>query len=62
MTEMGKRAWSDPVKGGPMLQRIPLNRFAECNDIASVICFLLSDAANMLNALTLQIDGGFHAT
>jgi len=62
MTEMGKRAWSDPVKGGPMLQRIPLNRFAECNDIASVICFLLSDAAGMLNALTLQIDGGFHAT
>jgi NAD(P)-dependent dehydrogenase (short-subunit alcohol dehydrogenase family) len=44
-----------------MLQRIPLNRFAECNDIASVICFLLSDAASMLNALTLQIDGGFHA-
>jgi len=62
MTEMGKRAWSDPAKGGPMLQRIPLNRFAECSDIASVICFLLSDAAGMLNALTLQIDGGFHAT
>ena len=62
LTEMGKRAWSDPAKGGPMLQRIPLNRFAECNDIASVICFLLSDAAGMLNALTLQIDGGFHAT
>jgi L-xylulose reductase len=62
MTEMGKRAWSDPAKGGPMLQRIPLKRFAECNDIASVICFLLSDAAGMLNALTLQIDGGFHAT
>jgi L-xylulose reductase len=62
MTEMGKRAWSDPAKGGPMLQRIPLNRFAECNDIASVICFLLSDAAGMLNALALQVDGGFHAT
>jgi L-xylulose reductase len=62
MTEMGKRAWSDPVKGGPMLQRIPLHRFAECTDVASVICFLLSDAAGMLNALTLQIDGGFHAT
>jgi L-xylulose reductase len=62
MTEMGKRAWSDPAKGGPMLQRIPLSRFAECNDIASVICFLLSDAAGMLNALALQIDGGFHAT
>jgi L-xylulose reductase len=62
MTEMGKRAWSDPAKGGPMLKRIPLNRFAECNEIASVICYLLSDGASMLNALSLQIDGGFHAT
>jgi L-xylulose reductase len=49
MTEMGKRAWSDPDKGGPMLARIPLGRFAECEDIASVVCFVLSDAAGMLN-------------
>jgi L-xylulose reductase len=59
MTEMGKRAWSDPSKGGPMLARIPLQRFAECNDIASVACFLLSDAAGMLNGLALRVDGGF---
>jgi L-xylulose reductase len=62
LTEMGKRAWSDPAKGGPMLQRIPLGRFAECEDIASVVCFLLSDAAAMLNGLALPIDGGFLAT
>ncbi len=62
LTEMGKRAWSDPEKGGPMLQRIPLGRFAECADIASVVCFLLSDAAAMLNGLALPIDGGFLAT
>jgi L-xylulose reductase len=62
LTEMGKRAWSDPAKGGPMLARIPLGRFAECEDIASVVCFLLSDAAGMLNGLALPIDGGFHTT
>ena len=62
MTEMGKRAWSDPVKGGPMLARIPLGRFAECEDIASVVCFVLSDAAAMLNGLALRVDGGFWAT
>jgi L-xylulose reductase len=62
LTDMGKRAWSDPVKGGPMLARIPLSRFAECEDIASVICFLLSDSSAMLNALALRIDGGFLAT
>jgi L-xylulose reductase len=62
LTEMGKRAWSDPEKGEPMLRRIPLGRFAECEDVASVVCFLLSDAAGMLNGLALPIDGGFRAT
>jgi NAD(P)-dependent dehydrogenase (short-subunit alcohol dehydrogenase family) len=59
LTEMGKRAWSDPAKGGPMLARIPLRRFAECEDVASVVCFLLSEGASMLNGLALRIDGGF---
>jgi L-xylulose reductase len=62
MTDMGKRAWSDPAKGGPMLARIPLGRFAECADIASVVCFVLSDAAGMLNGLALPVDGGFWTT
>src|SRR5206468_6602702 len=62
MTEMGKRAWSDPAKGGPMLARIPLGRFAECADIASVVCFVLSVAAGMLNGLALLVDGGFWTT
>ena len=58
LTEMGKRAWGDPAKGGPKLARIPLGRFAECEDIASVVCFLLTDGAAMLNGLSLRIDGG----
>jgi NAD(P)-dependent dehydrogenase (short-subunit alcohol dehydrogenase family) len=62
LTEMGKRAWSDPVKGGPMLARIPLGRFAEYADTALVVCFLLSDGAAMLNGLALRIDGGFLVT
>ena len=62
LTDMGKRAWSDPAKGGPMLARIPLGRFLECHEVANVVCFLLSDAAAMLNGLALQIDGGFHTT
>lgn len=28
MTEMGKMAWSDPGKSGPVLNKIPLNRFS----------------------------------
>jgi L-xylulose reductase len=45
-----------------MLRRIPLGLFAECEDVASVVCFLLSGAAAMLNGLTLPTDGGFLAT
>ena len=29
LTAMGKANWSDPVKAGPMLNKIPLGRFAE---------------------------------
>lgn len=27
MTDMGKRAWSDAKKSGPMLSRMPLGKF-----------------------------------
>lgn len=59
MTELAARAWSDPAKSGPVLSRIPINRFAETSDVAQVIAFLLSDEASMLNGLALPIDGGF---
>jgi len=28
LTKMGKIAWSDPKKSGPIMNRIPLGRFA----------------------------------
>ena len=28
MTDMGKKAWSDPVKGDPMKNQIPQGKFA----------------------------------
>lgn len=58
LTPMGQLAWSDPVKAGPMLGRIPLGRFCEPGDVASVISFLLSDDAAMLNGISINVDGG----
>jgi L-xylulose reductase len=58
LTEMGKRAWGDPAKGGPKSARVPVGRFAESEDVAAVVCFLLTDGAAMLNSLALRIDGG----
>ena len=62
MTAMGRKAWSDPVKAGPMLARIPVGRFAECEDVVNAIMFLLSDKAGMCNGTMLPVDGGFLST
>ncbi|MFC4455683.1 glucose 1-dehydrogenase [Deinococcus sonorensis] len=59
LTPMGQRAWSDPARSAPMLARIPLGRFAEPLDVAQAVAYLLSDAAAMINGVTLPVDGGF---
>ncbi|CAN5351247.1 SDR family oxidoreductase [soil metagenome] len=59
MTAMGIKAWSDPVKAGGVLGRIPLGHFAEPDDPTEATLFLLSDAASMINGVTLRVDGGF---
>lgn len=62
LTPMGEMAWGDPAKSGPMLAKIPLGRFAKPHEVASVVAFLLSDAAAMVNGVCLPVDGGFLAT
>ncbi|KAK3740705.1 hypothetical protein QZH41_019076 [Actinostola sp. cb2023] len=57
-TDMGRRAWSDPIKSKPMLDRIPLGKFAEEEDVVHAIMFLLSDKAAMINGAMLPVDGG----
>jgi L-xylulose reductase len=61
LTPMADKAWSDPVKAGAMLARIPLGRFVQPDEIAATIAFLLSDDAGMINGITLTVDGGFSA-
>ncbi|XP_035695457.1 L-xylulose reductase-like isoform X5 [Branchiostoma floridae] len=59
MTDMGVKVWSDPVKAGPMLARIPLGKFVEVDDVVHAILYLLSDKAAMVNGTNLPIEGGF---
>jgi len=54
--------WDDPVKAKPMLDRIPLGKFAEVADVVEPIVFLLGPGSKMINGITLPIDGGFSAT
>jgi NAD(P)-dependent dehydrogenase (short-subunit alcohol dehydrogenase family) len=59
LTPMGREAWGDPAKSARMLSRIPMGRFCEEADVASVISFLLSDGAAMVNGVSIDVDGGF---
>jgi L-xylulose reductase len=61
LTPMAVKAWSDPDKSAGMLDRIPLHRFAEPEDVANVILYLLSERSAMVNGVTLLVDGGFRA-
>ncbi|XP_036194941.1 L-xylulose reductase isoform X2 [Myotis myotis] len=62
MTPMGKANWSDPLKAKAMLDRIPLGRFAEVQNVVDVILFLLSDQSSMTTGSAVPVDGGFLAT
>ncbi|CAK1547160.1 unnamed protein product [Leptosia nina] len=62
MTDLGRRAWADPVKAQTMLSKIPLGRFGEVEEAVNAIIFLLSDKASMINGVNLPVDGGFLAT
>lgn len=59
LTPMAEKAWSDPAKSGPMLDRIPMGRFVQPDEVASAIAYLLSDDAAMVNGIDLPVDGGF---
>jgi NAD(P)-dependent dehydrogenase (short-subunit alcohol dehydrogenase family) len=62
LTPMATLAWSDPEKADQVKARIPLGRFADPRDVVSVIAFLLSDAAAMINGACLNVDGGLSAS
>lgn len=61
LTPMGERVWGDPVKAQPMLDQIPLGRFGRPADVASVVAFLASDLASLINGAIIPIDGGYTA-
>ncbi|WP_426149288.1 SDR family oxidoreductase [Pseudomonas sp. DC3000-4b1] len=59
LTPMAVQVWSEPAKRAPMLAAIPLGRFAEPQEVALPVLFLLGTAASMISGVCLPVDGGY---
>lgn len=57
-TPMTERLPEDVKKS--MLAMIPLGRFGECKDIASVVKFLADDSANYITGQVIHVNGGMY--
>ncbi|MEM8789672.1 MAG: 2-dehydro-3-deoxy-D-gluconate 5-dehydrogenase KduD [Pseudomonadota bacterium] len=50
---------ADPVRNQAILDRIPMGRWAEPEDIAGAVTYLASPAARYVTGITLPVDGGW---
>lgn len=58
LTALGRGAWENP-KGDALKKQIPVERFAEPEEVAAVIAFLSSRASAMINGADILVDGGY---
>ncbi|MBX2880386.1 MAG: SDR family oxidoreductase [Granulosicoccus sp.] len=61
MTPMSEWYWGREDIGGPLLETMPMHKWATEEDCAGPIVFLLSDAAAMISGVCIPIDGGYTA-
>ena len=59
MTPMAEQAWADPARREAMRTKIPIRRFAQPRDVANAVVYLASPGADMINGMTLPVDGGY---
>ena len=60
-TDMNRQLLSDPVRYKAFIEKIPMGRWGELNDIAGTAVFLASDASAFVTGTALFVDGGWTA-
>ena len=61
VTPLTQRTFSDPKEGSWWLDRVPLGRFGDADDVANGILYLACDESSYVTGSELVIDGGFTA-
>jgi len=56
-TAINRQVWSDPGALADLLEKIPLNRMGEPEDIARMAVVLVSDVASYVTGTTVFVDG-----
>lgn len=57
-TSINRAVWSDPQGLRDLLEKIPLKRIGEPEEIARMVVILVSDAASYVTGRTIFVDGG----
>jgi dehydrogenase/reductase SDR family member 4 len=57
-TKFSQALWDDKDILKYLLERVPLDRFAQPDEIAGIMLYLASDAASFVTGTTIPIDGG----
>jgi len=60
-TPMAERGWSNPKLANEMRKAIPVGRFGEPAEVASLVTFLASKQASLINGTIIPVDGGYTA-
>lgn len=58
-TNFGSKMWEDNVLTQQVLDRTPIGRFGEPEELAGGLLYLASEASSMVTGHTLAIDGGW---
>ena len=57
-TPINRSVWSDPQSLKDLMEKIPLNRIGETDEVAGMVVVLVSDVASYITGRTIVVDGG----
>lgn len=61
-TEISRRGREDPAFNAKVVARLPTGEWAEPEELAGTAIFLASPAAQLINGVTIPVDGGYTAS